>query len=135
MDKAKKELQNSLGRSPYPPYPSSQISGSPGPSSTASFQITAHKKYPVIKERGFYSDVLAPGASEILGVSILELFSPSYGLAFVMEKHKLKILLLCFLAQIICSLLKPVLHVIGRQKETIILLNVLFCELSASNTI
>ncbi|XP_054832932.1 dynein axonemal heavy chain 1 [Eublepharis macularius] len=69
MDKAKKELKNTLGRSPYPPYPSSQISDSPGPSSTPtdSLQRTVSKKYPVIKERGFYSDVLTPGASDLLG--------------------------------------------------------------------
>lgn len=73
MDKAKKELTNSLGRSPYPPYPNSQrTDSSPGTSSTpvdASYR-TFNKKYPVVKERGFYSDVLTPGASDLLGVSI-----------------------------------------------------------------
>ncbi|CAI7935221.1 Hypothetical predicted protein [Podarcis lilfordi] len=64
MDKVKKELTESLGRSPYPPYPSSQGSESlPGTSKTSS----GSKKYPPIKERGFYSDVLTPGALDLLG--------------------------------------------------------------------
>ncbi|XP_060621830.2 dynein axonemal heavy chain 1 [Anolis sagrei] len=70
MDKAKRELTSSLGRSPYPPYSSSQTSdSSPGPSlsPTDSSNKTSSKKYPVTKERGFYSDVLAPGAAELLG--------------------------------------------------------------------
>ncbi|XP_026529026.1 dynein heavy chain 1, axonemal [Notechis scutatus] len=70
MDKAKKELTNSLGRSPYPPYPNSQRADStPGTSSTpvdASYR-PFNKKYSVVKERGFYSDVLTPGASDLLG--------------------------------------------------------------------
>ncbi|XP_042305771.1 dynein axonemal heavy chain 1 isoform X2 [Sceloporus undulatus] len=69
MDKAKKELTNSLGRSPYLPYPSSPVSdSSPGPSSSPSDSPsrTSRKKYPVMKERGFYSDVLAPGAADLL---------------------------------------------------------------------
>ncbi|XP_034961986.1 dynein axonemal heavy chain 1 isoform X2 [Zootoca vivipara] len=64
MDKVKKELTESLGRSPYPPYSSSQGSESlPGTSKTSS----GGKKYPPIKERGFYSDVLTPGALDLLG--------------------------------------------------------------------
>ncbi|XP_048343305.1 LOW QUALITY PROTEIN: dynein axonemal heavy chain 1 [Sphaerodactylus townsendi] len=72
MDKAKKELKNTLGRSPYPLYPTTPISDSSGPtpfsdSPTEDIQRVARKKYPVIKERGFYSDVLTPGASDLLG--------------------------------------------------------------------
>ncbi|KAJ6667676.1 hypothetical protein lerEdw1_015997 [Lerista edwardsae] len=69
MDKAKKELKNSLGRSPYPPYPSSLSDSTPGPSSTPadSLNRTINRKYPEVKERGFYSDVLTPGASDLLG--------------------------------------------------------------------
>lgn len=73
MDKAKKELKNSLGRSPYAPYPNSVLSDSTqGPSLTPVESViqTINKKYPTVKERGFYSDVLTPGASDLLGVSI-----------------------------------------------------------------
>uniref|UniRef100_A0ABM5FKE2 Dynein axonemal heavy chain 1 isoform X3 n=1 Tax=Pogona vitticeps TaxID=103695 RepID=A0ABM5FKE2_9SAUR len=69
MDKAKKDLKSALGRSPYPLHPNSQISDSiSGPSSSPgeSPTRTTNKKYPVMKERGFYSDVLAPGAADLL---------------------------------------------------------------------
>ncbi|XP_075795609.1 dynein axonemal heavy chain 1 isoform X2 [Pelodiscus sinensis] len=72
MDKTKRELTNSLGRSPYSPQHSSQaqvLDPSPGASSTPTESNSrgTNRKYPVVKQKGFYSDVLYPGATDLLG--------------------------------------------------------------------
>ncbi|CAM5127491.1 unnamed protein product [Eretmochelys imbricata] len=72
MDKTKKELTNSLGRSPYSPHSNSQaqvLDPSPGASSSPAESIYrgTNRKYPMIKQKGFYSDVLYPGATTFLG--------------------------------------------------------------------
>ncbi|CAM4703272.1 unnamed protein product [Lepidochelys kempii] len=72
MDKTKKELTNSLGRSPYSPHSNSQaqvLDPSPGASSSPAESIYrgTNRKYPMIKQKGFYSDVLYPGATAFLG--------------------------------------------------------------------
>ncbi|XP_025927284.1 dynein heavy chain 1, axonemal [Apteryx rowi] len=72
MDKAKKGLMNSLGRSPYPPSISSEASCwdcSPGTSLSPpnSSNQGLKRKYPAFREKSFYSDVLTAGASNNLG--------------------------------------------------------------------
>ncbi|XP_034631618.1 dynein heavy chain 1, axonemal-like [Trachemys scripta elegans] len=72
MDKTKKELTDSLGRSPYSPHSNSQaqvLDPSPGASSSPMESIYrgTNRKYPMIKQKGFYSDVLYPGATAFLG--------------------------------------------------------------------
>ncbi|XP_019331155.1 dynein axonemal heavy chain 1 [Alligator mississippiensis] len=72
MDKMQKDLTKSLGRIPYAPYPNSQAKlrdSSSGTSSSLSENIYrgTKRKYPLIKQKGFYSDVLTPGASDLLG--------------------------------------------------------------------
>ncbi|KAH1168316.1 dynein axonemal heavy chain 1 [Mauremys mutica] len=72
MDKSKKELTNSLGRSPYSPHSNTQaqvLDPSPGASSSPveSIYRGTNRKYPMIKQKGFYSDVLYPGATAFLG--------------------------------------------------------------------
>ncbi|XP_075430348.1 dynein axonemal heavy chain 1 isoform X2 [Ascaphus truei] len=67
MDETNKDLSQSLGRSPYLLYPG----GSPKPtppvlgSASRSSQIPG-RKYPVIKQRGFYSDILTQSAATLL---------------------------------------------------------------------
>nr|XP_009665828.1 PREDICTED: dynein heavy chain 1, axonemal [Struthio camelus australis] len=72
MDKAKKDLMNSLGRSPYPPYISNEASCwdcSPGTSLSPSDSSNQgpKRKNVTFRQKSFYSDVLTPGASNNLG--------------------------------------------------------------------
>lgn len=73
MDKAKKDLTNSLGRNPKPPDTSNEASCwdcSPGTSLLLPNSCKqGPKKYSAFRQKTFYADVLAPGASNILGVS------------------------------------------------------------------
>ncbi|XP_069500104.1 dynein axonemal heavy chain 1 [Ambystoma mexicanum] len=74
MDKNKRTLSQSLGKVRYNPYttmpspPTSpdHIPGSEAPETSSTFK-GPNKKYPVIKERGFYSDVLTLSAANRLG--------------------------------------------------------------------
>ncbi|XP_009915551.2 dynein axonemal heavy chain 1 [Haliaeetus albicilla] len=71
MDKAKKDLTNSLGRSPKPPDTRNEASCwdcSPGTSLLLPNSCKQEpKKYSAFKQKTFYADVLTPGASSILG--------------------------------------------------------------------
>lgn len=75
MDKAKKDLTNSLGRSPSPPDTNNEASCwdcSPGTSLLLPNNCNqGPKKYSVFRQKTFYADVLVPGASSISGVSAM----------------------------------------------------------------
>ncbi|XP_069062696.1 dynein axonemal heavy chain 1 [Pleurodeles waltl] len=74
MDKNKRNLAHSLGRVPYSPHTTmlsdpevkDNVSGSDARDASTS-KRASKKKYPVIKERGFYSDILTRGAADALG--------------------------------------------------------------------
>ncbi|XP_029455356.1 dynein heavy chain 1, axonemal [Rhinatrema bivittatum] len=67
MEKRNKALLNSLGRSPYPPSSSMRPeSQEPEPGTSTGITESASRKYPVIKQRGFYSDVLTLEAASLL---------------------------------------------------------------------
>lgn len=74
MDKARKDLKNSLGGSPSPPDTSNEASRwdlSPGMSLSLPDSCNqGPKKYSAFKQKTFYADVLTPGASSIAGVSV-----------------------------------------------------------------
>lgn len=73
MDKAKKDLTNSLGRSPNPPGTSNEASCSdcsPGMSLVLPDSCNqGPKNHSACRQKTVYADVLAPGASNISGVS------------------------------------------------------------------
>jgi len=73
MDKAKKDLTNSLSRSPSPPDTSDEASCwdcSPGTSLLRPDSCNQGPKiYSAFRQKAFYADVLTPGASDISEVS------------------------------------------------------------------
>nr|XP_033782541.1 dynein heavy chain 1, axonemal isoform X1 [Geotrypetes seraphini]XP_033782544.1 dynein heavy chain 1, axonemal isoform X1 [Geotrypetes seraphini]XP_033782545.1 dynein heavy chain 1, axonemal isoform X1 [Geotrypetes seraphini]XP_033782546.1 dynein heavy chain 1, axonemal isoform X1 [Geotrypetes seraphini]XP_033782547.1 dynein heavy chain 1, axonemal isoform X1 [Geotrypetes seraphini] len=61
MEKRNKALLNTLGKSSYPP-----CTEDPKPGTSTETAERTCRKYPPIKQRGFYSDILAPNAATLL---------------------------------------------------------------------
>ncbi|XP_043932324.1 dynein axonemal heavy chain 1 [Protopterus annectens] len=68
MEKKNQALSHSLWIMPHPPLVTNGVSSDPGRNMTKNDDSNIlTKKYPVMKQQGFYSDIVTPGASILLG--------------------------------------------------------------------